>query len=285
MSSDRLYIERRHNPELQSQGSLKFAPKLTFEQRCFALLLAIEGASWPNVAKFYGVHRRTVETIETGPAYKNVRDSFNRLGLDKFKKEFWNEEWYEAFKKYLADKDNTVLGSSTAKQTTDPDAANWHPNKGATAKNGTHRVLDGTTKEQRTVVIEFRGALAGVKPGWYWSVKDHGESGRPYATSQEAWDASRIVWDYNSSHAAKEQEKREQAKTAIIERAILARAAMEANTNQTTVDAFVAAFIAAQRAATNCGEEFAREMLENPANWRGIDPTPFGYTVIDEKED
>jgi hypothetical protein len=64
----------------------KYAPKLSFEQRCEVLGLWRLGYTRESLSRIYGVDRRTITHVynQQSPHYKNVRVELLRMGLDNF---------------------------------------------------------------------------------------------------------------------------------------------------------------------------------------------------------
>lgn len=293
MNGDRLYITPKNNPALSLPQDARFAPKLSFEQRCFALCLRLEGASWPAIAAYFNVHRRTMEAIEKGPAYKNVRDTYYHLGKDAFVEKYLDKDLMDNYLKFLktdAVKDST---KSTGKQGDDPSLPNWYANPTAKGRAGENRVRNVVTGEPTTVSIDWQDSRGiDLKPGWYWSIPGEDGDPRPYSTSALALDASKRIWDPANTPEAKQAAARLENVDQLNARAAKARAAMEADTNQRTVDAFVAAARATWTAAR--AEDWLQdERLKDKTTWRDVDPTPFGHVlthddgvpITPEKED
>lgn len=72
----------------------KFAPKLSFEQRCEVMAFYLAGFKIPALAAAFGLHRRTVSSIVSRNAryYKDVIEEFDRRGADDFKRVYLTEE-------------------------------------------------------------------------------------------------------------------------------------------------------------------------------------------------
>jgi hypothetical protein len=72
----------------------KFAPKLTFDQRCEILALRHAGVRREVLANMYGVDRRTITHIYNpfSPHYKNVRELEIGMGKEQFRDKFADTE-------------------------------------------------------------------------------------------------------------------------------------------------------------------------------------------------
>lgn len=79
-------------------NSSKFAPQLTFDQRCAALALVHSNVVRSVVAAAFGVDRRTISHIATEGSrhYKDVRAELKRIGLDAFVEKYVREEHVQA---------------------------------------------------------------------------------------------------------------------------------------------------------------------------------------------
>ena len=64
----------------------KFAPKFNFAQRCEIFAWNLHGISRKNLARAFGIDRRTASQIcnPNAPVYKNVHEEFLRLGKEAF---------------------------------------------------------------------------------------------------------------------------------------------------------------------------------------------------------
>jgi hypothetical protein len=269
------------NPEL-SFSSDRYKPKLTFDERCFALALFEEGASWSAIASFFGVHRRTVEMIKNGPPYKSVRDAFGQLGRDAFVARYLDAARFNDFKEFVRRRREGDPEFNTTKQSTDPNAPNWYANPTAKAKEGVHHMKHTTTGEMVVVSIFWRGAMLDSKPGWYYSVDDK-VSPRPYATSTEAVEHSRDIWDaYNgpTEKALREAVLERQARRdAAKQQAGIARQAMLANPSLSAIQNF-ADLAKVAMMLQGVQEQTANEQLADIGWWLDdveLDPRPFGY--------
>lgn len=272
-------MSRPLDPTL-SLSNDKYKQKFTFEERCFIYAAYLHGASWAALARFFGVHRRTVEMIDTGPPYKNVRDERGRLGDEAFIEKYLDHEKLERIREFVAKVREGDPEFATVKQSVDPNQPNWYANKTATAKRGPHKERNLADGSMFDFYIEWRGAVLNKKQGWYWySLDGKHESTRPYSTSQEAFDASRDVWDPKNGPTALSVQHKVEELQVLRSNAARARAHMEANPSKSSVDYFVQCATSAMRAEPTFTEADIEATLADREFWRGFDPTPFGHTL------
>jgi hypothetical protein len=135
----------------------KFAAKLTFEQRCEILALHRKGCTRENLAKMFGIDRRTVTHIYNpqSPHYRNVREEEKRLGADNF------------FGKYVSQE-------SMARMIAFGNEKGPDNNKSSNRKAGIHTVQGPMCKHMHRVRIEWKEANDHDIPvsGWYYNDLD-----------------------------------------------------------------------------------------------------------------
>ena len=137
----------------------KFAPKLSFTQRCEVLALFRIGCSRELLHKLYKVDRRTITHIYNpkSPHYKNVREEELRLGRENFIKEY-------------ATADVTAAAYNLLAAT-----KNEGNNKNANKKRGVHNLQNDMCDKPHRVIIqwvtpeEYEGIEAA---GWYYQDLD-----------------------------------------------------------------------------------------------------------------
>lgn len=275
-------MSRPLDPTL-SLANDRYKPKFTYEERCFIYAAYLHGASFDALARYFGVHKRTVEAIHIGPAYKNVRDERGRLGDEAFITKYLDHEKLERIREFVAKVREGDPEFATVKQSDDPSKPNWYANKTATAKNGKHKERNRVTGEMVEFGIEWRGAVLDRKQGWYWyELNSERQSERPYPTSQAAFDASRVIWDFANSPEGKDVERRVAELQLLRDNAAKARLNMESNPSQSSVDYFAQCARAAMEADPTFAPEDIEATLMDPGFWRSVDPRPFGYVTTVE---
>lgn len=148
---------------LMSWDREKFAPKLTYAQRCEILALHHSGITRDLLARAYGIDRRTVTHIYNSKSthYREVRQEMQSLGPTAFTEKYVTPEVMDrvlAFRK----------------------EPNTEANKGADRKAGPHTVLGEATELPHNVIIAWKdpgddaNATGDViaKPGWYYNDLD-----------------------------------------------------------------------------------------------------------------
>lgn len=137
----------------------RFAPKLSFAQRCEILALYKQGVSRKVLADAFGVDRRTVTHIynTASPHYKEVRAEFNRLGIDDFKATYLTEE-------------------GVKKVTTAVHAASLDPPASAEGRKmrkdaGVHVINNENLRFDHRVIIEWKEDQP-YGEGWYYQDMD-----------------------------------------------------------------------------------------------------------------
>ena len=137
----------------------KFAPKLTFHQRCEILALRRKGCTRESLAHIYNVDVRTVTHIynEHSPRYKNVREEELTLGRDNFILKYLNPE--------LLVKAASLLQPEEKEEN----------NKRSNGKAGIHTVRNEYCDYDHRVIIQWieRGEQEHVQvSGWYYKDLD-----------------------------------------------------------------------------------------------------------------
>lgn len=145
---------------LRSNTSDKFAPKLTFEQRCEVLALFRKGFSRELLSKLYRIDRRTITHIHNAKSthYKNVREEEKRMGTANF------------MEKYLTP--GVIKVVLVARGEKQPDAVN---NKNANKKRGIHGLRNDFCDNDHRVIIKWvePSEQADVEvAGWYYKDLD-----------------------------------------------------------------------------------------------------------------
>lgn len=166
----------------------KFAPTLSFGERCAILAFVRSGVSRPIVAAAFSVDRRTVGHVcnDAGPHYKDVRREYTKLGHEDFVKTYLRE--------------GLVSRVAAAARTSEAQAPNddYKEQRGdisprANRKAGTHTVKPDQCTYSHRVEIQF---LKDGVPGWYYRDMDsatpdawlhNGDDSRK--TSQACYDA------------------------------------------------------------------------------------------------
>lgn len=142
----------------QHRNAGKFAPKLSFTQRCEVLALFRCRCSRELLSKLYSVDRRTITHIYNpkSPHYKNVREEELRLGRDNFIKEY-------------ATADVTAAAYNLATATKGEEN-----NKNANKKRGIHELQNDMCKNPHRVMIQWvTPEETEVKiAGWYYKDLD-----------------------------------------------------------------------------------------------------------------
>lgn len=147
---------------LMSWDREKFAPKLSYQQRCEVLALHHSGISRDLLSRAYGIDRRTVTHIYNPKSahYREVRQEFLGLGAVAFSEKYVTQH---------------VMDRVLAFKKRDPEA-----NKGADRRSGPHTILGENTATPHKVVIAWKDTgdeqdMNGeriIKPGWYYNDLD-----------------------------------------------------------------------------------------------------------------
>jgi hypothetical protein len=273
-------MQRVNNPALDVVRNGYYDPKMTEEQRCSALALFLNGASWRQVAAFFGVHYRTAQQIGNGPAYKSVREKLDKMGRDAFTAEYLTEATIISFNKWMSE-NRDQYENLHEKQKHDPNAKGWNPNKQASAKRGDHNVRSEDNGQLVTVHVKWIDATAEAKPGWFWSAPllSTGLVG-PYATSGDAFDGSKRVWDHANYRPRPQDLEQEPIPAplvnpdfqAAVEKAKKARETMEQRPDKVTVASFaISAMLVFRTADPSITNEDAFDAID----WREFDPVPY----------
>lgn len=137
----------------------KFAPKLTFHQRCEVLALRRKGCTRESLAHIFDVDVRTITHIynDQSTRYKNVREEEQILGRENF------------LLKYLTPE--LMLKAATFMQPEEKDVNN----KKANGKAGVHVVRNEYCNYDHRVIVQWveRGEQEHVAvSGWYYKDLD-----------------------------------------------------------------------------------------------------------------
>lgn len=165
---------------LMSCDRTKFAPKLTFHQRCEILAMHHAGISRELLAKAYNIDRRTVTHIynSTSEHYRDVRRQQLELGQAAFQKKYLTQD--------VLDK---VLAQRQLRET-----AVQANNKSANKKAGPHTVQGEMCDYPHRVVIAWKdkgdpsnmnGETISVS-GWYYNDLDGGFPNQWYWVDEES---------------------------------------------------------------------------------------------------
>ena len=133
----------------------KFAPKLTFEDRC--AILGLNRLFYPKdtIAKAFGVDRRTVSHVisATGGKYRSIKEQEKRLGKEKFIAQYVTSE---------------IMGRirGTQEQKVSPET----PRKSANARAGAHQMQNEMCSFRHSVIVSWRDDQN--TPGWYYKDLD-----------------------------------------------------------------------------------------------------------------
>ena len=181
----RAWIAANH-PDMYDSRNSKFAPKLTFTERCEAFALAKSGdLDRRQIAAAYGINRATLAYMlnQHGPHYKDVRREYAEYGHDRFLKKYITPnviERYAASKKKL----EVALSDDELKAARSEGAMSTAPNKTATKHAGPFHFSMPNENQQILGVVVWsdspgRGPYAfGPKesvdrpPGWYVQVDE-----------------------------------------------------------------------------------------------------------------
>jgi hypothetical protein len=182
-------------PDLFSVNS-KFAPKLSFVDRCSVFAFWKAGIERRTLAAAFGINRGTVNYIVTpsSPHYKNVRKEFKDLGVDEFMRRYLTEEW--------AQKVEAAKGSYET-QFADDDVKKMRsmevgPNPRAKSKAGEHLVkypdIGNTIGPVEKIEVVFGTCKSLGSPpfdGWFIKSPSGGDMGnaKHCATSAAAFKA------------------------------------------------------------------------------------------------
>jgi hypothetical protein len=163
----------------------KFAPKLSFGQRCQALALRRLGFTREVLSKMFKVDRRTITHIynESSPHYKNVREEEKLIGTPNF------------VTKYVTE---SIRNEALSYTESEKKEAN---NKAANRKAGTHNVRNDRCKYDHRVTIAWINANEHKYvevSGWYYRDLDSqwpddwfNCGAESMKTSQAAYDAAK----------------------------------------------------------------------------------------------
>lgn len=153
----------------------KFAPKLTFAQRCEVLALHRMGCTREVLAKMFHLDRRTVTHIQNpaSPRYNNVREEEKRMGRENFIKKYVTEE---SQRKMLAIMAETKEGN----------------NRNAKGKQGIHTVQGPMCTFPHRVMIQWREV---PEAGWYYQDLDSDFPKDWFTTGPESMKTSQACYD------------------------------------------------------------------------------------------
>ena len=132
----------------------KFAAKLSFDQRCQILALHRIGIVREDLAKMYGVDRRTVGFIynQHSSHYRNVRAEENKIGIHAFRDRYLTTEIINRALAYRQAKESNVETKN---------------NKSASKRAGLHIVRGKMCTYDHRVTIAWRDD-AEEGSGWYY---------------------------------------------------------------------------------------------------------------------
>lgn len=158
----------------------KFAPKMSFDQRCELLALYRKGYTREALAKLYGVDRRTVTHIHNAQSshYRNVREEELRLGRENF------------LEKYItADSMAKVMELAAVESEVN--------NKQAKGKQGIHTVQGPMCKYPHRVRIEWKEANDKdiLTSGWYYNDMDSDFPDGWFHTGPESMKTSQACYE------------------------------------------------------------------------------------------
>jgi len=141
----------------------KFAPKLTFDQRCTALALDKVSVHRNIIAELFGVDRRTVSHICNAHSthYRSVRDHYKRMGHEAFITEYVTPETVGAIKLI-----KIRMPSPDNKKPVMPSVKAGVPNPRATKSKGLHTVKPEQCSYTHRVEIQYQADM--VPAGWYY---------------------------------------------------------------------------------------------------------------------
>lgn len=139
-----------------SNNTSKYAPKLSFTQRCEILALHRNGVSRETIAKIYKVDRRTITHIYNSQSvhYRNVREEELRLGRNNFVTKYLTTDVQNAAFAFMGDKTDKLIN-----------------NKAANRKAGIHTMRNEFCNYDHRVIIKWmeEDPEKGIKvAGWYY---------------------------------------------------------------------------------------------------------------------
>lgn len=160
----------------------KFAPKMTFFQRCEVLALYRKGITREALAEMYGVDRRTITHIynPTSVHYKNVRQLEINMGREIFMRTYLNEETLSRAVQHHKEK-----VESTPKN-----------NKHANGKAGIHVVRGLNCEYDHRVHVRWLEPDTDIQEaGWYYRDMDSDFPDRWFCTSEESLKTSQACYN------------------------------------------------------------------------------------------
>lgn len=162
-----------NHPDMYEARNSKYAPKLTYVERCEALALAMSGdLDRRQIAAAYGINRATMAYIvnKSSPHYKDVRKEYHELGHDRFLRQYMTPAVIE---RYMAAKKNqeVALSDDELKKARSEGALSMAANKGAKKNAGPfYFSMPGETTQEKGEVI-----WSEEKHGWYVRVDTWGD--------------------------------------------------------------------------------------------------------------
>ena len=160
----------------------KFAPKLSFAQRCAILYLSTQGADSYKLAETFGIDPRTVGRMVNpdSPRYKDVRDEFSRLGPEEFKAKYYTEAIHDKMQNF-----SKAFSEAVAKKSRE------RADKAARTQEGWHRIHRAFDNKEVRIEIRWQEEPG---PGWYYRDIDSNwpemwmlpDNEQPSTTSAEA---------------------------------------------------------------------------------------------------
>lgn len=177
----------------------RFAPKLSFADRCSILAAVTAGVPRQVVAVAFGVNRRTITHIANrySPSYKSVRDEYDRLGEQEFGAVYLTaavrEKLAIARKHSDVNKSGERLRADQAAKLSAQKQASG-PNEKADKRKGSHTIKCAATETVHEFNIDWLAHPSNGVEGWYfqqpeiddfWSANP--ATGEPFLTSQDAY--------------------------------------------------------------------------------------------------
>jgi len=121
----------------------KYAPKLTFADRCAILGLVKMGLDRRVVAAAYGINRSTLTHIcsSSSPHYRTIRNEFFELGDDRFLAKYIDHNVIARYKRHINAQEPTYSDNELKEAKKAGKAPNQGANKRANKLMGQHRVV------------------------------------------------------------------------------------------------------------------------------------------------
>ncbi len=161
----------------------KYAPKLSFGQRCEILGLYRKGCTRELLTKLYLVDRRTITHIYNplSTHYKNVREEELRLGRDNFITKYVTDAVWQAALTYIGDKTESPAN-----------------NKAANRKAGVHQMQNEYCERAHRVVIRWHEVDYNNNiqvAGWYYQDLDSEWPNEWFHTGPESMRTSQACFE------------------------------------------------------------------------------------------